>query len=841
MRTISLMVFFLIALSLNARANPYYESIHCIDESSNEIGEEKISQCLTTSSEQYLCPIGAVECDKNDNFDSEPPECNEPKQFDSGAGVCSETLVNNAQCPTGSVLSNNRCDGLLTQNASCPSGQSLKDDMCSATLNQTAGCPSGQTLQNDICTATLTKPVKCPSGQSFNSSTGRCSKTIYSSAQCPSGSSLSNDRCNGLLVQNAACPSGQTLKDGMCSTTLTSAAQCRQGGRLQAGKCQGIDTFPFGCKSGYELQGVQCISKDEECRGPTHGNKCTWTSGGSFPTSSYYWNGERIEGVWAALQLGLSCQRPGTQVGEFECTNLSNPRPRKCQIYESAICHRPVESPCNAIDGFVMGGGNQGLCGKHYSEPPICQRGYGYNIETNKCEKTINTAPMCNAGYSFNISTNKCEKRLNTLPLCRAGYTYSPTHDKCLKIIKSSPFCQSDYTYNSNRKLCTKVVSSSPLCPSNYSYNVTTDRCEKTITSNPMCNTGYHYNVVTNRCEQEIDTDPICPTGYGFNPKTDKCEKVITDVPQCSSGYGYNPETKQCEKSWVTESCRYGSQFQCIPHGGSSFCSPNQCFDPNTEKVEEDDNIDGSMLLDNGEVNDEGLCLDQVYIFNGRAQKCRTKGVQTAFQDCCESDGKALKDGGGSKAQSEMTSASINAIYQASAAAYAAYNAGATMAEVGNAFSSGFVGAFDPTSLAVSLAIAVVMDYLAKACDQIETETALANSSSMCVYVGKYCKEKWLGKCVQKAKSYCCFNSQLAKIINEQGRLQLKSFENIGNRGFGEVKNPQCRGFTPEEFQALDFSNIDLSDYYDEITHRAQSEVQETMESMTEEYFNNVN
>lgn len=318
-----------------------------------------------------------------------------------------------------------------------------------------------------------------------------------------------------------------------------------------------------------------------------------------------------------------------------------------------------------------------------------------------------------------------------------------------------------------------------------------------------------------------------------------KYSTVITD-PSCSSGYTYDSVSGQCEKNISKDVCPLGGQYQCTPNGGASYCSPNTCFNPNEDKEEIEDQIDGSMLENNGATDESGMCLDQVYIFSGRAQKCRPKGVQTAFQNCCATSGKVLKDSSGSSAQTEAYTQSINAVYQASAAAYQAYAAGATAAEASSAFSSAFVGAFDPTSLAIAVAIAIVMDYLAKACDQIETETAIANSSGRCVDLGEFCKEKWLGKCVQKQRSFCCFNSQLAKIINEQGRLQLKAFQNLPNRGFGDRGNPQCRGFTPEEFQALDFSNIDLTEYYEELIHKSQAEIESTMEQMTAEHFNNV-
>lgn len=78
-----------------------------------------------------------------------------------------------------------------------------------------------------------------------------------------------------------------------------------------------------------------------------------------------------------------------------------------------------------------------------------------------------------------------------------------------------------------------------------------------------------------------------------------------------------------------------------------------------------------------------------------------------------------------------------------------------------------------------------------------------------CHYVGSYCAEKWLGVCVQKKKTYCCFSSPLARIIHEYGRPQL-------GISWGKPESPNCRGFTPEEFQKLDFSKIDFSEWIEE-------------------------
>ena len=57
----------------------------------------------------------------------------------------------------------------------------------------------------------------------------------------------------------------------------------------------------------------------------------------------------------------------------------------------------------------------------------------------------------------------------------------------------------------------------------------------------------------------------------------------------------------------------------------------------------------------------------------------------------------------------------------------------------------------------------------------------------------------------------CCFNSTLGRIIAEQGRNQLTDID------WGVASNPNCRGFTVEEFQRLDLSQMDLSEFTNSI------------------------
>jgi hypothetical protein len=55
-------------------------------------------------------------------------------------------------------------------------------------------------------------------------------------------------------------------------------------------------------------------------------------------------------------------------------------------------------------------------------------------------------------------------------------------------------------------------------------------------------------------------------------------------------------------------------------------------------------------------------------------------------------------------------------------------------------------------------------------------------------------------------------------------------------RYWGTPQAPYCRGFTPEEFQALDFSKMDLSEYYADVTSKAQSDIQIDMKDKIDAY-----
>jgi len=85
-------------------------------------------------------------------------------------------------------------------------------------------------------------------------------------------------------------------------------------------------------------------------------------------------------------------------------------------------------------------------------------------------------------------------------------------------------------------------------------------------------------------------------------------------------------------------------------------------------------------------------------------------------------------------------------------------------------------------------------------CKNEEKALKKMREAGLCVYVGKYCSNKVLGQCLEEKRSYCCFNSKFAKVLQTCGRSQL-------GIGWGSGKSPNCRGFTVEEFASIDFTS----------------------------------
>ncbi len=95
-------------------------------------------------------------------------------------------------------------------------------------------------------------------------------------------------------------------------------------------------------------------------------------------------------------------------------------------------------------------------------------------------------------------------------------------------------------------------------------------------------------------------------------------------------------------------------------------------------------------------------------------------------------------------------------------------------------------------------------------CAEDEKLLAVRKERGLCHFVGSYKSKKIFGKSYEKKQSYCCFDSKLARIVQEQGRQQL-------GIGWGEPKNPNCAPLSIEDLQRIDFNRVDLREVYGDL------------------------
>lgn len=104
-------------------------------------------------------------------------------------------------------------------------------------------------------------------------------------------------------------------------------------------------------------------------------------------------------------------------------------------------------------------------------------------------------------------------------------------------------------------------------------------------------------------------------------------------------------------------------------------------------------------------------------------------------------------------------------------------------------------------------AIAMILISIIWECEDREFELATKKELKSCHYLGRYCSSSFLGICYERSKSYCCYASPLARIIQEQVRAQL------GIGWPGPRGNPSCPGLTVAQLQAVNWNAIDLTEW----------------------------
>lgn len=107
---------------------------------------------------------------------------------------------------------------------------------------------------------------------------------------------------------------------------------------------------------------------------------------------------------------------------------------------------------------------------------------------------------------------------------------------------------------------------------------------------------------------------------------------------------------------------------------------------------------------------------------------------------------------------------------------------------------------FDPWTFFAMVALEVASEYLS--CTPEEQTLQLKRGADTCRYVGSVCTEYFMGRCLIKTESYCCYNSKLALLVQEAAHDQL-------GLGWNTADRHVCQGLTAYEMSRVDLGKID--------------------------------
>jgi len=352
-------------------------------------------------------------------------------------------------------------------------------------------------------------------------------------------------------------------------------------------------------------------------------------------------------------------------------------------------------------------------------------------------------------GGNSKIIKHQAILEFDTVPQCGTAHTIEPDD-----MIDMTLRCDTQINYDDINKnvlhqsfICQYDTNNTPYCPFNL------EECQQEWEYQTGTSTK-HVKTITIPCDDGNDGcytektytyyDYNCSAGYTAQDIGGDCNlSDLIDFDFDGVGDFCNSSNPPFKNCRKEKfTCKSDSRTPCAKVDNRMQCSTQPCF--NKDNIIDIDSPVGLEDRNNDGWQEDGKCVGEISLFSGYDKRCRSEDIAFGLMGggCCKKD------------------------------------------EV-------FFGLIE--------------------CKEEEKILAQMNRSERCTYIGEYCahKIKILGKtigCSQYKKTWCCFNSKLARIINEQGREQLKGFT------WGSSKNPQCKGFTPLQFEKLDFSRIDLSE-----------------------------
>ncbi|WP_373886397.1 conjugal transfer protein TraN [Sphingobium sp. CFD-2] len=718
-----------------------------------------------------------------------------------------ETMLANISysCDAGWTLEGSRCARSEPANVSahsCPAGWTLEGSRCSKILTRDAeqngyDCPSGYSIAGSICQTIVTtsaEPVySCPgdyslSGTSCVRNFSYAASAIYS---CEPGWALSGSTCTRQLSQPAAesysCPPGYSLGNGTCSQNAnyqaTATYSCPGGGTVQGDKCVMTNTTSatpaYACPYYYYNPdgfsgGPHCVMRKAEFAS----RKCAPTSP-NHPTAIEFLREEKKYGE------GWCLYRPLTN---YTCPSaLWNFDPAYNHCVSSTVQDGVVTYSC------PQGGDLQGTtCHRTNvtgaSVTYACPVDYALSGQTcvRSEHRQANVQHNCPSGGSLSGTACNVSEQIaaSVSYACPQGHVLDGASCSRTDTMPGTPIYTCPPGYGLNGTTCTKAENeaATPIyaCPAGFLLSDT--QCTATVAAQPTYYCPADFTLSGQTCSQTRNqaaaSHQQCPSGsnsnsdgscYTEDPQSD-CGDLQAN-PQCSWKYDNcldeSPSADGCKMMEKVYSCPVpGGKAGQPPRyvcGDDVYCINGDCEAINREaSTEFKDVLTALHAIDTA---GKDFDPDDMHVFPGARDTCH-KPIFGLVNCCAGKVSGLLPLGIGGAALTGAISGNV-----------------AALAGVATQFLTTFM------------------------CSTEEKMLDVKDRMGFCTFVGSYCSGSVLGVCTTKRKTYCCFESKLSRILQEQGRPQI-------DKPFGKPKSEQCEGFTIDEFSRLDLSQMDFTDVY---------------------------
>ncbi|WP_172959771.1 conjugal transfer protein TraN [Thiomicrorhabdus aquaedulcis] len=633
-------------------------------------------------------------------------------------------------------------------------------------------------------------------------------------ASCQSGYSMSSDQTS-CSMNYPATQSYQEAQPGCMGGAVYSAGQEIKSSEelvsgTQSGGTMTCESENYSCPAGMAMNGSLCedLSRMQYATNP----KCV---------NLGYIAASQTEGFLCITQELTECAAMPN-----DCTEKSS----VC-VYKDEIPNSPTYNQCLATERtMVCPVPGETVISENCSYKPMCMDGNCFEQE-QKCPIIPGVSPVQHYDETCQNITRE------DIQSCPVTYTYSAPDENGERVITGANVNTSTCTWSKDAKCKMAVVrpktdeEGKSYWPTVANFSCLGDtmnlcasldadkECTLTNTENEQFSIDGSTPIVISKhfdCARAITT--------ASDTCTDDFAKMAVAMEASRQGGNYfDPNDIKIFGGEFHRCDRREAAFGGVSFGSKSCCNISAPDPQNNRDVLAEAKMSIGMQAGMGLI-DYSIDSGTSYVYDFMMNNSMFQSVSTklmgmagmASSAASQSDMLADQVAGFDQAQFGVSYAGIGISYVGGAeAAGQVLTTGGWTGSSSMSLGGGFQLQFSPVGFYIFAAMQLYQMYQAAlACDEDDYKTATLTKGKLCYSHGSWCEKKDCGlfgcTCVKYRTGKCCFNSKLARIINEQGRKQLG------------LTMKDCNGFTIDQLQKLDWGKIDLSEFISDMLNKAQ-------------------